>query len=94
MRRRVPSTTLKTWAKWTAGIVFVLLLRVWEHVEAGRLERQLSTMRSEVDRLTYENGRLQVQVHQWIAPSHLEMVARRELQMGPVQPSQVIGMQP
>jgi hypothetical protein len=94
MRRRVESRTLRVWAKWCAAVLFVLLLRVWEHVESGRMERQLKTMRVEADRLTYENGRLQGQIHQWMAPSHLEAVARSEFQMAPVKSSHVIGIQP
>jgi cell division protein FtsL len=74
------------------GFFVVFLFMVWEHVEAERCERQLKGMSQEADRLTYENGRMQAQVHQWISPSHLETLARKELKMAPVDAAHVIGM--
>jgi cell division protein FtsL len=76
------------------GVFFLgLFLVVWENVEAQRFERQVMLMRREVDRLTYENGRLQTQIHQWTASSHLDSVARKDYGMEPPDPSRIIGIQ-
>ncbi len=50
-------------------------------------------MRAEADRLTYENGRLQMQIHQYEAPSNLEMLAKKNA-MIPLDPSHRVGLQP
>lgn len=70
------------------------MLRVWEHVEAERMVRRLDVLRGETDRLVYENGRLQMQIHQWVAPSHLDAMARQQYGMKPLGASQIIGIQP
>ena len=51
-------------------------------------------MRLEADRLTYENGRLQMQIHQYEAPSNLEALAKKNFSMIPLDPSHRIGIQP
>ncbi len=90
---RSPLSNLQGWAKIMAATITVLLLIVFEHVEALRLDKQLKIMRKEADRLTYENASMQRQIHQWVSPSHLETVARRDLHMGPVEPTRVVGVE-
>jgi cell division protein FtsL len=92
VRSRDPQA-LQFWAKLSAGILVALLLMVWEHVQALRLNRDLQEMHQEADRLTYENGRMQTQVNEWISPSHLETVARQQFQMVPVDTNHVIGIE-
>lgn len=70
----------------------VMLLMVWEHVEAVRLKQKVGMMRREVDRLTYENGRMRMHVHQWESPSHLQAVARDTYKMASPDPKQVIAL--
>ena len=67
---------------------------VWEHVEAQRLEASVVDLRKEADSLTYQNGKLEMLIHQAISLSHLDEVARKQYNMGPVDPSHVIGIQP
>ena len=77
------------------GIVLcILMVRVWETVQSQRLERRLKTFRQEADRLTYENGRLQMQIHQYEAPSTLEALAKKDFAMIPLDPSHRVGLQP
>ncbi len=84
---------IRFWAKVIAGILFVLLVMVWEHVQAQRLGRQVIPMKQEADRLTYENARLQMQINQWVSPSHLDALAKKELKMGPLDNARVIGIE-
>lgn len=84
----------RPWIKWCAAILGVLMLRVWTHVEAQRMEGELKQLRLEADRLTYENGRLQMQIHQWISPSHLDLLAKQQYGLGPIDVKHVIGLQP
>src|ERR1700687_436945 len=72
MKNRPDIATIRKWVKICSAIMVVITLRVWENVQTQRFERQLKGLRAETDRLTYENGRLQLQVHQFEAPSNLE----------------------
>jgi len=94
MRNRPDSETIRKWTKICAAGLCVLMLRVWENVQAQRLDRQLKVLRLEADRLTYENGKLQVLIHQYEAPSHLESLAKSDFSMIPLDPSHRIGLQP
>ena len=76
------------------AVLCVLMCRVWETVQSQRLERRLKASRLEADRLTYENGRLQVMIHQFEAPSELESLARKQFSMIPLDASRRIGIQP
>ena len=78
MRGRSAGPEFRFWAKLGAGVFIALLAMVWEHVEALRVEKDLSVMRREADRLTYENGRMQMQIHQWVSTSHLQEMARKD----------------
>jgi len=80
------------WMKLGVAVFAVLILTVWEHVEAIRLEHQMVAMRKEADRLTYENGHMQNLIHQWTSPSHLDTVARQDYQMQPLDSTHVIGI--
>jgi hypothetical protein len=93
MRTRPDIQSVRKWIKIFGLILTVLMLRVWENVQAQRLEHSLTAMRLEADRLTYENGLLQMQIHQFVAPSHLEVLAK-ELSMIPLDPSRRVGIQP
>ena len=86
--------TIRKWAKICALTLFVLMFRVWENVQSQNLERKLKGMRTEADRLTYENGRLQMQIHQYEAPSNLEALAKKNYSMIPLEPSHRVGIQP
>jgi cell division protein FtsL len=94
MSGRPDAATIRKWVKICSAIMVVLMLRVWENVQAQRLERQLKTLRTEADRLTYENGRLQMHIHQYEAPSNLEALAKKNYAMIPLDPSHRIGIQP
>jgi hypothetical protein len=93
MRGRPDIQSIRKWAKVCGAVLIVLMLRVWENVQAERLERILAVKRLEADRLTYENGRLQMQIHQYEAPSSLEAIAKEQA-MVPLDPSRRVGMQP
>ena len=70
------------------------MVRVWETVQSQRLEKRLKAFHQEADRLTYENGLLQMQIHQYAAPSHLEVLAKSNFSMIPLDASHRIGLQP
>jgi len=61
---------------------------VWQRVRARELEKETRAIRLEVDRLRYENGKLQNQVHDWTAPSRLEALAKQEYNLVPLTPAQ------
>jgi cell division protein FtsL len=76
------------------GVVLsFMMFMVWEHVEARHLERRLTAMRKEEDQLIYQNARLQSQINQWLSPSHLETLARKQLGMAPPDPGHRIGVE-
>jgi hypothetical protein len=85
---------MRRWALWAGLILLVLMGRVWEHVQAVRLERQMKLMHAEADLLTYENGCLRTQIHQYVSPSHLEDLARRAYQLEPIDPRKCVGLHP
>lgn len=85
--------TVQRWMKILVGVFALLLVMVWEHVQATHLERELLPMRREADRLTYENARLQMQINQWVSPSHLESLAKKDYHMGPLDPSHRLGLE-
>jgi cell division protein FtsL len=80
------------WMKIMSATVFILMLIVWEHVEALHLQRQNKGMKKEEDQLIYENARMQSQINQWESPSHLDNIARKELGMQPLDPKHRIGV--
>ncbi|OGR91716.1 MAG: hypothetical protein A2992_08435 [Elusimicrobia bacterium RIFCSPLOWO2_01_FULL_59_12] len=84
--------TLGQGLKVLGATLFILMFMVWQHVEARRLERWVETMRKEEDKLVYLNARMQSQINQWLAPSHLESMARKELGMIPLDAKHRIGM--
>ena len=94
MNNRADAETWRIRIKISGVILCILMGRVWETVQSQRLERQLKSSHQEADRLTYENGRLQMQIHQYAAPSHLEMLAKKNYAMIPLDPSRRIGLQP
>ena len=61
--------------------------------QSQRLERGIKLMHLEADRLTYENGRLQMLIHQFEAPSHLEELAKKKYSMVPLDASHRVGLQ-
>jgi cell division protein FtsL len=91
-RRELPIID-RFWLRLIAGFFAVGMLMVWEHVLAVRVTREAKDLRRETDQLTYENGRMQTQINQWISPSHLDAVARKDYGMAPLQPKQIIGIQ-
>jgi cell division protein FtsL len=94
MRNQADLETLRRRIKIFSIVLCILMVRVWETVQGQRLERQLKTLRVEADRLTYENGRLQMQIHRYEAPSQLEAIAKKDFSMVPLDPSHRIGIQP
>jgi cell division protein FtsL len=87
------SAALAYWFKIIGVTLTLLMFMVWQHVEARLLERQLSGMRKEQDQLLYQNARMENQINQWIAPGHLETLARKELNMVPLDAQHRIGVQ-
>jgi len=83
---------VRKWAKICALVMAVLMFRVWENVQAQRLDRQVKALHAEADRLTYENGRLQLQIHQYEAPSNLETLAKKSFSMMPLDPAHRVAM--
>lgn len=92
MSPREISASNRFWLHLGGAFFAVLLIIVWEHVQARSFDRQLKQMRLEADRLTYENGRLETQIHQWISPSHLDQVAKQQLGMTPPDPKHIVGL--
>lgn len=92
MRDRTAPSNHRFWIKLGAVFFAVLFFIVWEHVEARLIEKQVKLMRREADRLTYENGRLQTQIHHWESPSNLDQMAKNQYGMGPIDPKNRIGM--
>lgn len=92
MKSTAEIQNMQKWFKICGVVLAILMGRVWEHVQAQRLGRQVLALRLDADKLTYENGRLQVQIHQFISPSHLEVLAK-ERSMAPLKPAQRIGIQ-
>ena len=92
MSPRQSNEAVRFWVKIGSGIFVVLLLTVWEHVLALGMERRLAAMRKEADRLTYENGHLQNQIHQWTSPSRLDDMAHKQYGMMPLDSAHVIGI--
>jgi cell division protein FtsL len=93
MKNRLDRESLRKWIKICTAILAVLMLRVWENVQALRLKQELAAWRSEADRLTYDNGRLQMQIRQYETPGNLEALAKDKFAMAPLDPSHRIGIQ-
>ena len=93
MKARPDIQSIRKWTQIFGLILAVLMLRVWENVQAQRLERHLTSMRLEADRLTYENGVLQMQIHQFTSASNLEVLAKK-LNLVPLDPARRVGIQP
>jgi len=94
VRQRADAEAWRRRLKLFGVILCILMVRVWETVQSQRFERQIKTLRQDADRLTYENGRLQMQIHQYEAPSNLEALARKNFAMIPLDSSHRIGLQP
>jgi cell division protein FtsL len=91
-RQATEAIDIRFWGKIVAALILVLMGMVWEHVEALNLEKELKDLHREAGQLSYDNGRLQMQIHQWISPSHLESIARKDYGMIPLDSSHVIGL--
>jgi len=91
-RARSQDSSLKFWAQIAAAFLVALLLTVWEHVQSGVISQQLKILHAQADRLTYENARMQMQVHQWVSPSHLDQIAREEYHLAPLDGAHTIGL--
>jgi len=70
------------------AFILVALGMVWQRVKVRTLERESGHLHQDIDRLRYENGRLDMQIHQWISPTHLDMLARQTYNMAPPKPAQ------
>jgi cell division protein FtsL len=93
MRWNKSSTdALYYWGKALGVALAVLMFIVWEHVQARHLKRQLDVMHKEEDQLVFQNAKMQSQINQWISPSYLETMARKQLQMMPVDAERRIGL--
>ncbi len=91
-RAQADSDTLRFAGKLTTAFFVIFMVMVWEHVQALRLDGRMQGLRREADRLTYENGRMSMQIHQWTSPSHLDAVARTQYGMEPLDPKHRIGL--
>jgi cell division protein FtsL len=78
---------MRPWARLAIVFVVALLGMVWQRVKARQLDREFNQLRQEADRLRYENGRLQVQIHQWVSPTNLDTHAKQRglLPLSPAQ---------
>jgi len=76
----------------TVGLFAALLMTVWETVQSQHYHKDVSSLRRQVDRLTYENARMEMQIHQWESPSHLDWMARQQFKMGPLDSQHVIAI--
>jgi len=79
---------LQPWVRLGIVFVFALIGMIWQRVEARRQGKQVLELRQNVDRLRYENGKMQTQIHQWTAPSHLEALAKEKYKLLPPTPEQ------
>jgi cell division protein FtsL len=70
----------------------VLMFMVWQHVEARHLERRVKDLRKEEDQLIYQNAHLQSQINQYLSPSNLEKIARKQLGMAPPDAQHRVGV--
>lgn len=93
MSPREAAGVQRFWINLGIAFVVVLLFMVWEHVEANRLRSKNKDLRREADRLTYENGLMQTQIHRWTSPTHLDQIARQQHHMAPLDSKQVIGLE-
>jgi cell division protein FtsL len=91
--RAVTSLTFQRWLRILAGIITVLMLMVWEHVEALHLQRQLKLLHKEEDRWVFQNAQMQMQINQLESPSRLENVAKTQLGMVPLDARHVIAVE-
>jgi hypothetical protein len=93
MRALPPNTFVRFWAKIVIGFFGVLLVTVWETVQSQHYRKDVSSLRREVDRLTYQNALMQTQINQWESPSHLDLMARQDLGMVPLDNKHIIGIE-
>ncbi len=81
------------WMKVLGVSLSILMFMVWQHVEARHLERALKGMRKEEDELIYQNAHMQSQINQWLSPSHLDSMARKDLGMAPPDAKHRVGVE-
>jgi len=86
--RAASRESLTPWVRLGVVLVFVLVGMVWQRVQARSLDREAKAIRLEVDRLRFQNGNLQSQIHQWTAPSRLEALAKEKYGLVPLTPTQ------
>ena len=84
---------LQRWLRILASVIAVLMLMVWEHVEALHLARQMKILNKEKDRWVYQNAQMQMQINQWESPSRLETIAKTQLGMIPLDSKHVIAVE-
>lgn len=90
--QRAATENLLQGMKILVGTLALLMFMVWQHVEARHLERALKGMHKEEDELIYQNAHLQSQINQWISPSNLESMARKQLGMVPPDAAHRVGV--
>lgn len=91
-RRERDSSEIRFWVKLAAGWFVAAMVIVWVHVKAVGLDKEVRQLRRDADRMTYENSRLQMQIHQWMTPSNLDNAAKKNYGMAPLDSSRVIGL--
>ena len=81
----------RQWSMLTAVACLAILAAGWflvvkpQHAHAASLRTQASSVQA-------SNGQLQSQINQWLSPSHLESMARKELGMVPLDAQHRIGV--
>jgi cell division protein FtsL len=90
---RRSTDTFFYWMRGLGFVIVVLMFMVWQHVEAVHLDRQLKGLRKEEDELIFQNAKLQSQINQWLSPSNLEVVARKQLGMVPPDAKHRVGVE-
>jgi cell division protein FtsL len=76
------------WLPLAGLLVAVSLVMVWQRVKAHSFQRESNHLRQDIDAMRLANGRLEAQIHQWTAPSHLAEVAKKDYGMAPAKPGQ------
>jgi cell division protein FtsL len=91
--RRGSVTEWMEWMKILGTWMVVLMFMVWQHVQSRHLERRLASLRKEEDQMIFQNSRMQSQINQFISPSHLDTMARKELNMVPLDAQHRVGVE-
>lgn len=77
-------------AVWMAVGLGLILLLVWEQVQATRLGYRVEEARGAVQAQENQNAYLRLELQRWKSPARLSEAARRRLGMQPALPSSIV----